>query len=175
MLDATLEIAEDGGLAAVSMRSVAARLGVTPMTLYRHVRDKQDLLDGLVERLLGELPVPDSGLPWEDRFRSLSNGLRETAARHPDVFPMLFRRPVSTPDAARRREAVYALLRDAGVPDELVPRAERLLSTFMIGFAVSEASGRFAAHDPAVLEDDLNWAAAQGIALLQMMRSEAER
>ncbi len=161
MLEATFAIAEDCGLESVSMRVVAARLGVTPMALYHHVRDKEDLLDGLVERLLAELPLPDPGLPWQERLRAMAFSLRATAARHPDVFGMLLRRPATTTGARRTRDAVYLALRDAGVPDALVPRLERLLSTFMIGFAASEAGGRFAAHDRAELDADLEWARGQ--------------
>lgn len=160
VLDSTLALAEERGLDAVSMRSVAADLQVTPMALYHHVRNKEDLLDGLVERLLDELPLPDPEAPWEERLRSLAQRLRETAQRHPDAFPMLLRRPVRSEGALRVREAVYALLRDAGVPEELVPRAERLISTFVIGFGASEAGGRFAAHSEEVLEADFEWALA---------------
>jgi hypothetical protein len=74
---------------------------------------------------------------------------------------MLLRRPATTPGALRTRDAVYRALREAGVPEELVPRLERLLSTFMIGFAASEAGGRFAAHDHTVLDVDLEWARSQ--------------
>ena len=139
------------------MRAVAAEVGVTPMALYHHVRDKQDLLDGLVERLLTELPIPDPSQPWEQRLRAMASSLRATAARHPDTFLMLLRRPATTPGARQTREAVYAALRDAGAPEALIPRLERLLSTFMIGFAASEAGGRFAAHEPAELDADLEW------------------
>jgi AcrR family transcriptional regulator len=139
------------------MRAVADRLGVTPMALYRHVGTKQDLLDGLVERLLEELPVPDPDLPWPERLRVLGSGLRATARRHPDAFPMLLRRPATTQASLRARETVYAVLREAGVPEGLVPRAERLMSTFMLGFAASEAGGRFANHTTADLDADLAW------------------
>lgn len=161
MLDATLALAEHQGLDAVTMRAVAARLGVTPMALYHHVRDKDDLLDGLVERLLAELPLPDPKLAAEERLRALANSLRETAARHPDAFPMLLRRPATTPAGRRTRDAVYAALRDAGVPTALTARVERLLSTFMIGFAASETGGRFAAYDRAELDADLEWVRSQ--------------
>ena len=137
------------------MRAVAARLGVTPMALYRHVRNKQDLLDGLVERLLAELPIPDARLPWDERLRAMAASLRATAARHPDVFLMLLHRPVMTPAAIGTREAVYDALRDGGVSEALIPRLERLLSTFVIGFAASEAGGRFAMHDHSLLDADI--------------------
>jgi AcrR family transcriptional regulator len=157
VLDATLALAEERGLDAVSMRSVAARLGVTPMALYHHVRDKEDLLDGLVERLLAELPRPDPALPGEERLYALASSMREAAARHPDTFLLLFRRPVVTPDALALRELVYDALRDAGAPEQLVPRLERLLSTFVIAFAASEGGGRFAAHSQEVRDADFEW------------------
>lgn len=158
ILDAALAVLEERGLAGVSMRAVAGRLGVTPMALYNHVRDKRDLIDAVVERLLTEIALPDLELPWEERLTALGAELRELARRHPDAFPLLLRRPASTPAALRVREAVYAALAQAGVPAELVPRVERLLSTFMIGFAASEAGGRFAAHPRATLDADLQWA-----------------
>ncbi len=161
VLDATLALAEERGLDGVTMRAVAKRLGVTPMALYRHVGAKQALLDALVERLLDELPIPDPELPWQERLRELALALRETARRHPDGFLMLFRRPATTPAALRRREAVYAALRDAGVPQDLVPRLERLISTFSLGFAASEANGRFSEHSRAVLDADLEWVEEQ--------------
>jgi AcrR family transcriptional regulator len=158
VLDATLALSDERGLAAVSMRAVGGRMGVTPMALYHHVSDKGDLLDGLVERLLAELPRPDPALSWEERLRALASGIRETAARHPDTFLMLVQRPVATPEALAVREVVYAALRDAGVSEELVPRVERVISTFVIGFAASEVGGRFAAHDQPVLDADFEWA-----------------
>jgi AcrR family transcriptional regulator len=143
VLDVGFELAEDGGLPAVTMHAVAKRLGVTPMALYRHVQDKADLLDGVVERLLLEVELPDERLPWEQRLGDLVAVARTTARRHPEVFPLLLQRPATTPAARRIREAVYSALRDAGVSDEDVPRAERLLSTLVLGLATSEASGRF--------------------------------
>ena len=164
ILDETLALADERGLAAVSMRAVAARLGVTAMSLYHHVRDKDDLLDGLVERLLAELQLPDLSLPGEELLHALASSLRQAAARHPDAFPLLLGRPVATPAALAVREVAYGALRDAGVGDELVPRAERLLSTFVIGFAASEVGGRFAAHDQAVRDADFEWAWRQIVA-----------
>ena len=157
VLDATMDLAEEEGLDAVSMRAVARRLGVTPMALYRHVGDKQGLLDGLVERLLEELPEPDPALPWQERLAQLGQSMRTTARRHPDVFLMLLKRPATTPESKRRRALVYEALGEAGVPKDDIPRVERLISTFMIGFAASEAGGRFQGHSKKTLDADLAW------------------
>lgn len=156
ILDATLDLADESGLAAVTMRAVAERLGVTPMALYRHVGDKQGLLDGLVERLLADQPVPDPELPWRDRLRQHGAAIRATARRHPDVFGLLLARRAATPGARRTRDSVYQALRDGGVPEADVPRVERLLSTFVLGFAASEAGGRF--PDGAVADADFAYA-----------------
>src|SRR5262249_35464407 len=146
ILDVALALADERGLAAVSMRAVAERVGVTPMALYPYVGSKGALLDGLVDRLLGELlPValPLTAAPWPDRVRALGRGAREMARRHPAAFGLLFQRPAVTGDAVRMVDLIYRMLLDAGVPDTEVPRLERLLTTFCMGFALSELSGRF--------------------------------
>ena len=156
VLAETLRLADQRGLDAVSMRAVADRLGVTPMALYRHVGDKRALLDGLVERLLVELPPPDPGLPWAERLGAMATALRAVARRHPTVFPLLLRRPAATEGALRVREALYDTLRDAGLAELEVRRGERMLSTFMIGFAASESGGRFTVTGEQ-LDEDLAW------------------
>jgi AcrR family transcriptional regulator len=148
ILDAALAIADEQGLNAVTMRAVAARIGVTAMALYPHVRSKDDLLDGLVDRLLGELSRLDLAQPWPDRLRALGRSAREVAQRHPGVVPLLFARPAITPGAVLVVEAIYQALLDAGVPDSEVARVERLLSTVVLGYAISETGGRFAERDP---------------------------
>jgi len=136
------------------MHAVAGRLGVTPMALYRHVAGKDGLLDGLVELLLTELPrVPDD-LAWPDRLARLAHALRASATRHPAVFPLLLQRPARTSAAVAIRDAVVAALEDAGLATADAERAERLMSTAILGFAASEAAGRFAHHDQTVLDAD---------------------
>lgn len=165
MLAAALALADEQGLAAVSMRSVAAALGVTPMALYRHVGDKQELLDGLVEQLLMELPLPDPALPWRARLDLLGLEMRRSAARHPEVVAILLQRPAATPGALRVRESVYVALRDAGIAESDIPRSERMLSTFVIGFAISQASGRFSVSR-AESDHDFAWFTERFLAAL---------
>jgi AcrR family transcriptional regulator len=145
ILDAALAIADESGLAAVSMRAVAQRVGVTAMALYPHVSSKDDLLDGLVGRLLAELALPDPGTPWRDRCFAIAHAARDLAHRHPDAVPLLFTRPSVTPDAVGVVDAIYLTLIDGGVAPGQVPRLERLITTFVLGYAISEAGGRFSA------------------------------
>lgn len=152
ILDAALAIADEHGLEAVSMRALADRIGVTPMALYRHVKDKAALLDAMVGRLLATLLPPEAAedQAWDERLTAFAYAFREMAQRHPWAAHLLFSRPAVTPDAVRAVDAIYSALIEAGVPESEVPRLERLISTFVIGFAASEASGRFAvgALDP---------------------------
>src|SRR5581483_8849445 len=136
------------------MHAVAKRLRVTPMALYRHVDDKNALLDGLVEVLLGECPLPSPTAAWDERLTVLAAGIRDTARRHPTAFPLLLTRPAVTPAARLARDAVHAALREGGVPEADVARTERLISTAILGFAVSEATGRFRQHDQSVVDTD---------------------
>jgi AcrR family transcriptional regulator len=150
ILDAALALADERGLAAVSMRAVAERTGVTPMALYPQVGSKAELLDGMLERLLTELvpadaaPAEDAdGQDWRVRLRALAHAFRKLAHGHPWAATLLFSRPSVTPDAARVVDLVYTNLLAAGVPPSEVPRVERLVSTYMIGYVASEVGGRF--------------------------------
>jgi AcrR family transcriptional regulator len=154
ILDAALELADQDGLDGVTMHAVARRLNVTTMALYRHVDGKEALLDGLVERLLTALQAQQANQPWEEWLTATASAIREVARRHPAVFPLLLTRPAVTPAALRVRNSIVAVLQDAGLTEAAAKRAERLLSTAVLGFAASEAAGRFRQHDQAVLDQD---------------------
>lgn len=147
ILAAALAVADERGLAAVSMRTVAERVGVSAMSLYPHVASKEALLDGLVDVLLAELlPILDAlpaGADWWTRLVAVAQGVRELATRHPNAFSLLLARPSVTPDAVRATDVIYQALLDAGVPGPHVARVERLVSTFVLGFAASAVNGRF--------------------------------
>jgi AcrR family transcriptional regulator len=154
ILAAALEIADEQGVDAVTMHAVARRLEVTTMALYRHVANKADLMDGLVEVLVTEFPRPSAGSSWDERLTELATGVRAVARRHPGAFALLLARPTVTPAALEVRHAVHETLREAGLPEADVARTERLLATVVFGFAISEAIGRFRHHDPAVIDED---------------------
>jgi AcrR family transcriptional regulator len=171
ILDAALALADEKGLDAVSMRAVAERTGVTPMALYPHVGSKAALLDGMLGRLLADMLPPDAAAEppagatppaatrhsaaapaatrhpvppgWRQRLRTIAYHARGLALRHPWAAALIFSRPSVAPDAVRVVDQIYAALLDAGVPEADVPRVERLVSTFVIGYAASEAGGRF--------------------------------
>jgi len=164
VLQVALEVADERGVDGLTMQSVADRLGVTPMALYRHVKNKADLLDGVVEQLLDEATPRETAAAGEDQLVRMGQAVRTIARRHPTVFPLLLQRPASTPAARRARESVYGALREAGIAEKDVARVERIISTMVLGFAASEVSGRFDAHSRKVLDADF-------AALIEMMRA----
>jgi AcrR family transcriptional regulator len=144
ILDAAIQLADERGLEAVSMRSVAERVGVTPMALYPHVGSKAALLDGMMGRILRDLlPVASTDAGWRERLHDLAHAGRKLTQRHPWFALLQFDRPSVDPDAVRIVDAVYQALMDAGVPEAEVARLERLVSTFVVGYGASEAGGRF--------------------------------
>jgi AcrR family transcriptional regulator len=152
ILDAAVALADERGLDAVSMRAVAERVGVTPMALYPHVGGKSALLDGMVGRLMSNLAPPradGAGAPvpadpgWRERLRRFARSGWAMMERHPWAATLLFTRPSVTEDAARAVDEVYAALLAAGVPRAQVPRVERMVSTFLLGYAASLEGGRF--------------------------------
>jgi AcrR family transcriptional regulator len=145
IIDAAIAIADEQGLDAVSMRSVAQRVGVTPMALYPHVGSKTALLDAMYGRIVADL-LPDmpADESWRDRLRMLAHAARALVQRRPWAITLLLARPSVTLDAVRITDAIYGALLEAGVPDPDVPRIERLVTTFFLGYLASEAGGRFA-------------------------------
>jgi AcrR family transcriptional regulator len=144
-----MAIADDQGLPAVTMAAVGRRLGVTPMALYRWVPGKGGLVDLLVGRLLTEFPPPADHLPWADRLAYTAGEIRKVAHRHPGVFPLVLELPATTPDARRTRDGVVSALEEAGIPPDSARRLERVVSSAILGFVVSEVAGRFRHHSMA--------------------------
>jgi len=152
ILDAALDLADDKGLDAVSMRALAERAGVTPMALYPHVGSKAALLDGMLGRAVGQMvadegPAWHSAADWRERLRVLMRGARQLAHRHPWVAALVFSRPSATADSAGGVDLFYTALLEAGVPPADVPRLERLVTTLAVGYGASEVGGRFASEE----------------------------
>jgi AcrR family transcriptional regulator len=147
ILDAAIALADAEGLTAVTLRAVGQRVGVTAMALYGYFPDKDSLLDAMADRVIGEFfPGPFPALAgWRDRLLAAAELARVMAREHPSVIQYAFTKPAETPGTMRVVEFTYQALLDAGVPHAEVPRLERFASTFVIGWALSEASGRFAA------------------------------
>jgi AcrR family transcriptional regulator len=141
IVDAATEVVRAGRYEEMSIRSLAAELGVAPMSLYRHVRDKDDLLDEVVDRLLRRVWRPrgkeDDWVAW---LTEASERLRRFLVAQPAALRVYLRHPMVTPTALARMEAMIGVLRGAGLDESAARRAYAALQTYTIGFAALEAS-----------------------------------
>lgn len=139
-----------GGYERMTIRSLAADLGVAPMSLYRHVRDKDDLLDAVVDRLLARVWRPrTSPEDWEAWVAEAADRLRHFLVSQPAALHVYLRRPVVSPAALTRYEEMLRVLRRSGADERAVLSAYAAIHTHTIGFAALEASrARWAPTEP---------------------------
>ena len=133
--DAALELADREGLDALTMRALADRLGVGAMTLYGYVRNKDELLDAIVDRAVTETEPPALEGEWDQQLREVVVRARQGLLRHPSLVELRIRRPVLRPDALRFSEMSLRILRRAGFEVREATWAFRLLFTYTLGFA----------------------------------------
>jgi AcrR family transcriptional regulator len=145
ILDQALALVDEHGLAAMSMRAVAERVGLTSMALYPYVGGKDALLDGLVHLLTIELGTEygddPADIDWRQRLRALGRAVRKLAYEHPGAFPLLLNRPVAGASASWLTAALRGVLHDAGVAPGEVPRLARMICAFLLGYTTGEATG----------------------------------
>jgi len=138
---AALARIEAEGAEALSMRKLAAELGVDPMSIYYHLPDKQALMLAVFDLVLAELPLPDPALPWRQALRAVGRQFHRLAIAYPRVFPLLVSSPYGTP----RENAVHLALRDlllrAGFGPEDCPRVTQAIYTYAVGVARTAAHG----------------------------------
>ena len=135
--EALAVIAEDG-IQALTMRSLAARLGVVPGAVYHHVRNKQQLQDLVLDNVLAEVDVHlDSSLGWTGQLKVLAHRLRQVLEAHPGVAGILKTRDPLGPHSLALAEAFLSPLQTAGFADREAGLAFFLLVDYTIGFAVS--------------------------------------
>jgi TetR/AcrR family tetracycline transcriptional repressor len=134
-----LALVDEQGLEALSMRRLAERLGVAPMSLYRHVRNKAELTDALVDHVYVGLRVElDDECPWDERVLRLSRIVRSQLRAHPAIVPLALQQLGSGPHGLRLGEAIYAALGPAALPDEAVVGATYALLVYILGFVALE-------------------------------------
>ncbi len=137
---AAAEVADAEGLAALSMRSVAQRLGVTVMSLYNHVANKEELLDGMVDAVFAEFYAPVPGAEWRSELRRRAVTAREVLKRHPWAVGLMDSRRNAGHETLLHHDAVIGCLREAGFSLTLTGHAFAVLDAHLYGFLVQELS-----------------------------------
>jgi AcrR family transcriptional regulator len=152
ILDAVDRIVTSEGLATLTMRRIGTELGVDPTAVYRHFRNKEELLDALAERAFLTTPELDPEQPWQQRLRALTWHALGRYRAHPDLGVRLAQRDEDIAGVIRIRELVLALLDEAGLDVEQAAMMSHVLENHVVGcgvfFAISD-QGRDSTNDEA--------------------------
>ncbi|MEU4091675.1 TetR/AcrR family transcriptional regulator C-terminal domain-containing protein [Streptomyces sp. NPDC026673] len=139
ILVAAVALADDGGIAALSMRRIAGELGVVPMALYKHVANKDELLDGMIDVLVGEIDPPVGGIDWKDGVRRRVLSARRMLLRHPwasvVIQSRMKARTTPTPAVLAYLDSMIGIFRAGGFSVDLVHHAMHVMGSRLLGFS----------------------------------------
>ena len=134
VLDTAVALADEGGIESLSMRKLAQALDVVPMALYRHVANKDELLDGLVDVVIGEIDPPRRDTDWKTAMRERILSARRALLRHPWASTVMESRATPTPVALSYMDSMIGLLRTGGFSLDLTHHALHAMGSRMFGF-----------------------------------------
>jgi AcrR family transcriptional regulator len=138
VLRAAIALADAAGVEALSMRKLAKELGVEAMSLYNHVANKDDILDGIVDMVFGEIEPPSTEVDWKAAMRQRAISTREALRRHPWAIGLMEARPKPGPANVQLHEAVLKCLREAGFSLPATVHAYSVQDSYIYGFALQE-------------------------------------
>jgi AcrR family transcriptional regulator len=150
VLQAAVALADSGGISALSMRKLGEALGVEAMSLYNHVANKSDVLDGMIDIVFSQIELPSGDGGWRDAMRRRAISARQVLRRHPWAIGLMESRTSPGPATLRHHDAVLGCLRRAGFSIELTAHAYSLLDSYIYGFALQEATLPFGNAEEAV-------------------------
>ena len=140
VLRAAVAFADEHGMQSLTMRKLGDALGVEAMSLYNHVANKDQLLDGMVDLVFEEIGVPTAGAHWMDAMRHRAVSARTALSRHRWAIGLMESRTSPGPATLRHHDAVLRCLREAGFSVGMAGHAFSLLDSYIYGFALQEAS-----------------------------------
>jgi len=147
-----LALLDSEGLDALTMRNLADRLGVVPNALYRHVKDKDDLLDGVLDEAVASVPLPPGHLGWADGLVAMATAIRATMLEHPAITSLVVSRPSLGPASLAIGEYGFGVMLEAGFTPRLAERSLNLILTYTLGFVALEVPR---VHQPVVTLKEL--------------------
>ncbi|CAM2748443.1 TetR/AcrR family transcriptional regulator [Mycobacterium intermedium] len=153
---AALELVDDQGADALSMRSLAQRLGSGTATLYRHFASREEVVAMVVDRMLGEVDLDATAvaaLPWQQACASFAEKMFDALSRHGNVAPLLVGHVPVGPHATALRELMLSVLLDHGFPTATAARVYATLSRYVLGFAIQRAGESHEAEAASVFRD----------------------
>ncbi|MDG4830805.1 TetR/AcrR family transcriptional regulator C-terminal domain-containing protein [Solwaraspora sp. WMMD1047] len=155
VLRGAVAVADSGGIAALTIRSLATELGVKPMAVYHHVANKEEILDGIVDLVFAEIELPRIGGDWRVELSRQAHSARRVLRRHPWATPLLDSRTSPGPATLRHHDAIIGTLRAAGFSVPLTAHAYTVLDSYVYGFALQEAALPFEPDSVADVADSI--------------------
>jgi AcrR family transcriptional regulator len=143
VLRAAIRLADEGGLESVSMRRLGQVLRVEAMSLYKHVANKDDILDGIADLVVGDFEVPSGDVDWKMAVRRSAISAHQTLFRHPWASSLIESRLNAGPARLRYLDAMIGVLSAAGFPMPIVIRAIMALDSHTYGFVLQEMAWSF--------------------------------
>jgi AcrR family transcriptional regulator len=136
-----LTLVDREGLDGLTMRALGGECGCDPMGIYRHVKDKDELLDAMVDAIWSEIELPEQGLPgtWQEQFREAFRIFRNAMSGHPNAIPMMFRRSGLTGSAVHRTEFALDILISAGFDPVDAMWGLDTVSCYVLGCVLGQA------------------------------------
>ena len=152
VLQAALDLADESGLDALTMRELGKRLGVEAMSLYNHVANKDDILDGILDLVVSEIDLPSGDVDWRVAMRRRAASAREAFGRHPWASALNDSRESSGPGRMYYFDWVIGTLRRSGFSVELAVHAFSAIDSYIYGFGrqqLNMAAGEGTAEESA--------------------------
>lgn len=140
ILKAALALVDKQGIESLSMRNLASKLSVEAMSLYKHVANKDAVLDGLVEIILREMEIPPVGTPWREAMRRRAWSVRHTILRHPWASVLIESRMAPGEARLRYADTVLSILNNAGFSPDVQYRAFQMLDSYVYGYVLQEVN-----------------------------------
>jgi AcrR family transcriptional regulator len=134
VLRAAVALADDAGIESLNMRRLAQELGVVPMALYKHVANKDQLLDGMVDVIVGEIQPPVHGADWKSAVRQRILAARRALLRHPWASRVIESRATPTPAVLEYMDSVIGMFRAGGFSVDLTHHVMHALGSRVLGF-----------------------------------------
>lgn len=135
VLRAAVALADEGGVDSLSMRKIAQELGVVPMALYKHVSNKEEILDGMVDVVVGEIDPPPSGTDWKAAIRQRVLSARRALLRHPWTSQVIESRTNPTPAVLEYMDSMIGMFRAGGFSIDLTHHAMHAMGSRLLGFS----------------------------------------
>ncbi|PTT61403.1 TetR/AcrR family transcriptional regulator [Arthrobacter sp. HMWF013] len=138
VLETAIRLADGGGIEKLSMRRLGDELGVEAMSLYNHVSNKEDLLNGMIDALYGEIELPSHGDDWKSAVRKRSVSVRAVLLRHPWANGLMDSATRPGPGTLRHHDRVLGTFRNGGFSLAMTAHAFSALDSYVYGFAKQE-------------------------------------